>query len=117
MDSDDMPTKITAKEERTTDPALYLILVILFIISIIFIGVGLLRPRNNVDVVNQTPQNENLKQEDEEISVADYFEGDFDNNNLFEEDEFLRDDPFAQICAETSGDGRPAIVSNTVCFR
>jgi hypothetical protein len=51
-----------------------------------------------------------------DVSVQEYFKTS-ESSTYQADDEFIKDDPFAELCAPVSGDGIPSVHSNTVCLR
>ena len=102
-------------KHRIDNPILFLIVMVLFLISTIVLTVGLLRTRGNqLESINLTKNKKESSQE--ENSISSYFKDEFARRKIGD-DEFLGDDPFKDVCAETSGDGVPVITFGTVCVR
>ena len=112
----------THKEGRFTpkvdSPGLFILLVIFLFISLSILLLGLKNWRNEKST--QKEQVELPKEQSpEDESLSEYFKEEFAEKEKvnIKTDEYLLGDPFREICNSTSGDGKPAITSNTVCLR
>ena len=98
------------------NPALFFFVLSLFLISISFIVVGLIKggkvTNEEVEVIKKT---ETVIDENKQLS--EYFEENFSRSDAGGVDVFLQDDPFRAECASSSGDDIPSTPYGTVCLR
>lgn len=100
-------------DRKIESPYIFFFVLLLFIVSLILIYKGLTNYKNKSATSKTEVSQEELYQED--VSLSDYFkESSFDEDR---DEEFLKNDPFKDVCAQTSGDGLPSVSSNTVCIR
>ncbi|MBU0570327.1 hypothetical protein KKB40_06170 [Patescibacteria group bacterium] len=98
-------------------PFLFLVIAILLVGSLTMLVMGLTKSEQQATSSFSKDEDESLAVEKNGGSVSQFFEDEFDKSGTVKDDEFLKNDPFKDACAEVSGDGQPSISSNTVCLR
>jgi len=110
--------KKTKKEGPKIDnPAVFVAIFILFLVSFALILYGVIFPKKVAnDIAKESENAGNVV--NEEVDLNEFFKDSDQNQYLSGEGaEFAVDDPFVEQCAPTSGDNQPAFNSFTVCVR
>lgn len=94
---------------------LFVTVFILFLLSFGLIVAGALK-KSNVDENTTQTELDQKNISTEEASLEKYFETS-DDVTYEANDPYIKNDPFAQMCAPVSGDGIPSVHSYTVCLR
>ena len=109
-----------AKEKvKIENPNLFTAVLILLILSVGLLIFGLTRNNSSGkegnDRITSTIKNQEVTEDE---SIFKYFEDtNLSSGENGSDDFYLETDPFKDTCAETSGDGKPAITFGTVCYR
>lgn len=107
---------MVAKEKIVENPKAFALILSLFLVSIIIAVSSFIFTGNNKEevVVKNVEQPSEAPMED--VSLEEYFKDSSSTSND-EDSGYLINDPFKDMCSDTSGDGKPAYKSNTVCLR
>ncbi len=106
-----------SSEKNVEKPLFFLVVAILLVGSLTMLAIGLTKSKHQTDSDSPKNEAENIAIEKDGVSVSQFFEGEFSESNFVEDDEFIKDDPFREKCADVSGDGLPSVSFNTVCLR
>jgi hypothetical protein len=106
-----------SSEKNVEKPFLLFVVAILLTGSLTMLVMGLSKSEQQADSTSNENESESLAVEKSDTSVSQFFEDEFSESSNVETDEFLREDPFKDICADVSGDGLPSVSFNTVCLR
>ena len=106
-----------SSEKNVEKPFLLFVVAILLVGSLAMLVMGLTKSKQQTISDSPKDEAENIAVEKNGVSVSQFFEDEFDESDTIENDEFLREDPFKDICADVSGDGLPSVSFNTVCLR
>lgn len=89
----------------------------LFLMSVVLLTIGLINNKNGGFIDIPKPKDVFIRNDSED--VTDYFDEAFSKSSSgdAQDEVYLQDDPFKDTCADTSGDGVPAISFGTVCYR
>lgn len=114
-----IPKEFIGKRQRyqVENIPVFVFTMTLFLISFGLIVFGLVNGEKNkqAEMVGLKETQKQTEVEGE-YSLEEYFKTS-DSNTYEANDEFIKDDPFAELCAPVSGDGIPSVHSNTVCLR